>query len=79
MEDDGNTRNDKYIKCSRRKCRYINDDEHIKYEFGYNRLSERFKTCAKCRKRTHKYCKEHREQIRQQKQQKTIKDILLGY
>ena len=40
---------DKYIKCSKCKCKYINDDNHIKNGFGYNRLNERFKTCTKCR------------------------------
>ena len=40
---------DKYIKCSKCKCKYINDDEHIKKDFGYNRLNERYKTCVKCR------------------------------
>ena len=29
---------DKYIKCSRCKCKYINDNEHIKHYFGYNML-----------------------------------------
>ena len=42
----------KYIKCS--KCKYINDDKHIKNDFGYNRLEERFKTCTKCRTKTNK-------------------------
>ena len=42
---------DKYIKCSRCKCKYINDNEHIKHDFGYNRLEERYKTCVKCRER----------------------------
>ena len=40
---------DKYIKCSKCKCKYHNDDNHIKADFGYNRLNERFKTCVKCR------------------------------
>ena len=31
---------DKYIKCKGCKCKYINDDEHIKQYFGYNRLGE---------------------------------------
>ena len=44
----------KYIKCSKCKCKYINDDEHIKADFGYNRLNERFKTCTKCRTKTNK-------------------------
>ena len=42
---------DKHIKCSSCKSKYINDDEHIKNDFGYNRLEERFKTCVKCRER----------------------------
>ena len=41
----------KHIKCSKCWCNYINDGEHIKQDFGYNRLEERFKTCVKCRKR----------------------------
>ena len=47
--------NDKYIKCSSCKCKYINDDEHIKSDFGYNRLEERFKTCVKCRDKKYAY------------------------
>jgi hypothetical protein len=43
---------DKYIKCSKCKCKYINDDKHIKNDFGFNRLNERFKTCTKCRTKT---------------------------
>jgi hypothetical protein len=39
----------KYIKCSKCKCKYINDDEHIKSDFGFNRLNKIFKTCVKCR------------------------------
>jgi DNA polymerase III epsilon subunit-like protein len=38
-----------YIKCSKCRCKYINDDDHIKNDFGYNRLEQRFKTCVKCR------------------------------
>ncbi len=44
----------KYIKCSKCKCKYINDDEHIKKDFGYNRMNERYKTCVKCRTKTRK-------------------------
>ena len=43
---------DKYIKCSHCKCKYINNDEHIKSDFGFNRLNERYKTCVKCRTKT---------------------------
>ena len=38
-----------YIKYSNCRWKYINDDEHIKQDFGYNRLEERFNTCMKCR------------------------------
>jgi hypothetical protein len=40
---------DKYIKCSKCRSKYISDDEHIKSDFGFNRLNKRFKTCVKCR------------------------------
>ena len=53
---------DKYIICSKCKCKYINDDEHIKADFGYNRLEQRFKCCVKCRDRTKRYKKEHKEE-----------------
>ena len=62
---------DKYIKCSKCRCKYINDDEHIKRDFGYNRLEERFKTCVKCRPKSRQYSKEyqqtHREEIAERK------------
>ena len=44
-----NNRDVKYIICSRCNCKYINDDEHIKIDFGYTRLNERYKCCVKCR------------------------------
>ena len=47
----------KYIKCSKCKCKYINDDEHIKDDFGYNRLNERYKTCLTCRTKKREYNK----------------------
>ena len=49
---------DKYIKCGKCKCKYINDHEHIKQDFGYNRLKERFKTCSKCRDKKNAYTQE---------------------
>ena len=58
---------DKYIKCSKCRCKYINDDEHVKSDFGYNRLEERFKTCVKCRINNRSYSKkygqDHKEEI----------------
>ena len=41
---------DKYIKCSKCRCKYHNNDDNIKSDFGYTRLGERYKTCIKCRK-----------------------------
>ena len=46
---------DKYVKCSKCKCKHINDDEHIKNDFGYNRLNERYKTCTTCRSKPQQY------------------------
>ena len=64
---------DKYIKCSKCKCKYINDDEHIKKDFGHNRLEERFKTCVKCRERSRTqdkvYRETHREEIAERKKE----------
>ena len=51
MEQSGE---DKYIKCSKCKCKYMNDDNHIKNGFGFNRLNERYKTCVECRTKTSK-------------------------
>ena len=47
MEEE--SKNDKYIICSKCKCKYIIDEEHISTDFGYTRLEERYKTCKKCR------------------------------
>lgn len=52
---------DKYIKCSKCRCKYINDDYHIDIDFGYNKLNERFKTCVKCRERHKIHMATHRE------------------
>jgi predicted phosphohydrolase len=41
--------NNQYIYCSSCKCRYINDAEHIKNDFGFTRLEVQYKTCVKCR------------------------------
>ena len=53
---------DKYIKCKGCKCKYINDEGHIKEDFGYNRLGEKLKTCVKCRSKSQLF----KEQAKQQ-------------
>ena len=45
----------KYIKCSRCHMKFINDDEHIKTDFGYNRLNVRYKQCVRCRTSRREY------------------------
>ena len=64
---------DKYIKCSKCRCKYINDDDHIKNDFGFNRLNERFKTCMKCRERGREqnkaYREAHKDEIAERKQE----------
>ena len=54
---------DNYIKCKGCKCKYINDDEHIKEDFGYNRLGERLKTCVKCRNKNKRDNEQKKQQI----------------
>ena len=40
------SKNDKYIKCSKCKSRYINDEEHISKDFSYTRIEDIHKTCV---------------------------------
>ena len=56
---------DKYIKCSRCKMKYLNSDENISKYFGYNRLNEIYKTCAKCRDNRKQYIKNNPEKVKQ--------------
>ena len=44
----GESKNDEYIICNKCQCKYTNDEEHIRTDFGYTRLEERYKTCKKC-------------------------------
>ena len=41
---------DKYIMCSKCKCKYLNNDFHLLKEFGFDRLQRQYKTCKKCRR-----------------------------
>ena len=54
----------KYIKCSKCKMIYINDEEHIKSYLGYNRLGEQFKCCIKCRAINREYIRKWCEKKR---------------
>ena len=40
---------DTYIKCSKCRLKYKNNNVDIAHDFGYNRLNEQFKTCFICR------------------------------
>ena len=44
-----------YILCSGCHGKYIDDDEHIKCDFEYNRLGNRYNCCVKCRNRNKAY------------------------
>ena len=46
---------EQFVKCGRCACKYHNNEESIKQDFGHNRLGERYKTCFKCREKTHNY------------------------
>ena len=61
-EENKETLKDKYIKCSNCNCKYNNDEESIKTNFGYTRLNERFKTCCKCRNKKKQYLNDNPEQ-----------------
>ena len=43
----------------------IHDDEHIKTEFGYNRVNIRYKQCVRCRATRTEYRETHREELRE--------------
>ena len=62
MAEQGET---KYIKCCCCKCKYINDDNHIKNDFGYNRLNERYKKCVKCRNRDREYREKNYDKLQE--------------
>ena len=56
-----NIDNTEYIKCSRCHMKFINDDEHIKTDFGYNRLNIRYKQCVRCRTTSREHAKKYYE------------------
>jgi hypothetical protein len=53
----------KYIKCSGCYYNYINDEKHIKIDFGYNKLEQRYKTCFTCRTKKRNYYELNKETI----------------
>ena len=63
-EQGGQQQRDEYIKCSACKCKYINDYDHIKIDFGYTRLEERYKCCIRCRGLKKVYYDSHHESLR---------------
>ena len=50
MEQSEADSNNKYIICSKCKMTSTNDGEHIKTDFGYDRLNIRYTNCVKCKK-----------------------------
>ena len=66
MAEKGET---KYIKCCCCKCKYIDDDNHMKIHFGYNKLNERYKTCLKCREKKQEYNNNNYDKILEYKKQ----------
>ena len=61
---------DNFIKCSKCKCKYINDAEHLKTDFGFNRLNVRYKCCTKCRERNTKYYKNNASKLQEYNRQR---------
>ena len=58
---------DQYIICSKCKRKYINDEEHIKQDFGYKRSEERYKTCVRCRARNKINCKTYYDKHKEER------------
>ncbi len=56
---------DKYIVCAHCRLKYINDEEHIAKDFGYNRLGKKLKTCVKCSESNRKWKEQHKEHIKE--------------
>ena len=54
----------KYIYCSGCNMKYLNNEENIKSDFGYNRLEERYKTCFKCRAKKKIFHENNKEKIK---------------
>ena len=54
-----------YLSCTGCNLKFHNDDEHIKQDFGYDRLGRTYKSCVKCRERYAKYRETHREERRE--------------
>ena len=57
---------EKYIKCSNCKCKYHNNEEYIKIDFGFNRLGERYKCCVKCKEKAKAHNTIYREISKQE-------------
>ena len=51
------SKDDKYIRCSKCRSKYVNDEEHISNNFGYTRLEEIYNTCVNCREINKANCK----------------------
>ena len=62
-------REDQYIKCSRCNMKYINTDDNMKKDFGYNRLNQRYKTCIKCRNDRKQYRKNNADKMKSYRHQ----------
>ena len=54
-----------YLFCSCCNKKYINDEEHIKQDFGYSRLNIRYKSCIQCQARYLKHLESNREERRE--------------
>ena len=63
-----------YITCSRCHMKFINDDEHIKTDFGYNRLNIMYKQCVRCRTKRTEYRESHREELNSKQKDYYIND-----
>jgi hypothetical protein len=61
-----NSGQDNLITCTKRKCRYIINEDIIINDFGFNRLRQRYNTCKRCWANRH--TKQHRNRLAQEEQ-----------
>ena len=73
----------KYIKCSKCKCWYLNSSFNLLKDFGYDRLDRLYKTCKKCRskKNVNNYNSESLQNLELQKMgiPENVVDQIMGF
>ena len=70
---------ERYIKCSKCKLKYKNNDIDIAHDFGYNRLNEQFKTCFICRNKQKKKREDSKKEIKDEHYDEIDRELRYKY